>query len=548
MLALIFMLGVAALAAGYRIYTRILDRKFDIDDARPVPAVTERDGVDYLPTRAPILFGHHFASIAGAGPIVGPVVAAMLFGWLPAFLWIIVGSVLIGGMHDYTALLASIRHRGRSIGEVTGKLISPATQKIFLAFLWLTLIYVLVVFLNLTATTFAGNGGVASSSLIFIALAVLFGLWIYRLRLPMLLGSVIFVPLVFLAIYGGQQIPISVPAVAGSPVTTWSLLLIAYCYVASVTPVWALLQPRDYLSSFLLYALVLGSGIGLIFGGFSIEFAPFIAFQSPAGPLFPILFVVIACGAVSGFHSVIASGTTAKQIAREGDIKRIGYGAMATEGAVALIALSTVIILGAESDVLTAYREHRMQATGVFASGMGRFVQVFGIPPGLGRAFGALAISTFLLTTLDTVTRLGRFLFHEFFGIRRVSARYLSTLATLVIPTVAMFLTFHDASGNVVPVWKAIWPVFGATNQLLAGLTLLVVTVWLRRQGQGGLFVILPMIFMIVVTLTALAFLVLGGTQNQLVEAIAVALILLALVMIGFGIRALRRAAPGRTA
>ncbi len=544
MLALLFLTGIAVLYGGYHFYTRFLDRRFGVDSTHPMPSVTEHDGVDYVPTRTAILFGHHFASIAGAGPIVGPIVAAMLFGWLPAFLWIILGTTLIGGMHDYTALMASIRHQGRSIGEVAGSIISPQTQKIFLCFLWLTLIYVLIVFLNLTATTFAGNGGVASSSIMFIVLACLFGLWLYRFRRSALWGTVLFVPLVFLAIYAGQKLPLeatSLPAIAGDPIKTWSLILIVYCYLASVTPVGILLQPRDYLSSFLLYALLAGSAAGLLFGGFAIEFTPFISFQSPAGPIFPILFVVIACGAVSGFHSVIASGTSAKQLASETDVKTIGFGAMATEAAVGLIALSTVIILGADSEVLAGYQAHEIQATGVFSRGMGRFVQVIGIPSSLGSAFGALAISTFLLTTLDTVTRLGRFLFHEFFGIKSVGARYLSTAATLIVPLILIFVTFHNSAGDVIPVWKAVWPVFGATNQLLAGLTLLIITVWLRRQGQRALFTTIPMIFMLVVTLSGFVYLVAGGKQNTLVESISIALFILALVLIALCLKVLCR-------
>lgn len=544
MLAPLFLAGAAILAGGYLIYSRILDRKFNVSGSHRVPAETEYDGVDYVPTRAPILFGHHFASIAGAGPIVGPIIAAMAFGWLPAFIWILVGAILIGGVHDYAALMASIRHRGRSIGEMAGRIVSPATKKIFLSFIWLTLIYVLVVFLDLTATTFAGNGGVATSSIIFIGLAILFGLSIYRLRLRTWIGSLIFVPLVFVAIFVGQEIPIratSLPVIAGSTTRTWSLILVVYCYLASVTPVWVLLQPRDYLSSFLLYALVVASGIGLLFGGFDIQYTPCLSFNSPIGPLFPILFVVIACGAVSGFHSVIASGTTAKQLASEQDVKKIGYGAMLTEGVVALIALSTVIMLGMSSQVVADYGAHKLSPLGVFAAGIGRFAEVYGIPARIGSAFGALAISTFLLTTLDTVTRLGRFLFHELFGVRQVGARFLTSLAALVVPVIFVFLTFHDAQGNVLPVWKAVWPVFGATNQLLAGLTLLVLTVWLRRQGQRGLFVSLPMVFMFLVTLSGLAYLVVGGKQNGLVEGIAIALFMLAIVMIALGIRALRR-------
>ncbi len=555
MLALLFLGGTAILLGGYLIYGRFLDRKFEIKPDRVMPSASEYDGVDYVPARTPILFGHHFSSIAGAGPIVGPIIAAMAFGWLPAFLWILVGMTMIGGVHDYTALVASIRHRGQSIGEIARTVISPTTQKIFLAFIWLTLIYVLVVFLDLTATTFAANGGVATSSVLFIALAILFGLSIYRLKMPPLMGTLIFVPLVFLSVYIGGRLPIEagqLPALAGSATKTWTLILIVYCYVASVTPVWILLQPRDYLSSFLLYGTVAAAGVGLLLGGFDLSFPHFLGFESAIGPMFPILFVTIACGAVSGFHSVIASGTTAKQLAKEPDVRKIGYGAMTAEGVVALIALATVIMLASGGEIAEAYRAHKLSATQVFASGMGRFAQVFGIPAKLGSAFGALAISTFLLTTLDTSTRLGRFLFHEFLGIRNVQARFLSALATLIVPAIFVLVTFHDAEGNVLPAWKAIWPVFGATNQLLAGLTLLVITIWLRRLGHRGWFVILPMIFMFAVTLTSLVMLVASGRQNTVVESISLALILLSLVMIGLGLRALRgsfgsQPAAGRT-
>jgi carbon starvation protein len=519
MLALIFLGGVAVLVGGYIVYGRFLDRRFDVSPERPVPSRTEYDGVDY--------------------------VAAMAFGWLPAFLWILIGTVLIGGVHDYTALVASIRHRGRSVGEMTRSIISPAAQKIFIAFIWLALIYVLVVFLDLTASTFTAAGGVATSSILFIGLAVLFGFAIYRLRLPTWLGTLVFVPLVFVGIFVGQKLPLaasSLPVIAGSPARTWTLLLLAYCYVASVTPVWILLQPRDYLSSFLLYATVVASGAGLLFGGFPLRFEAFQGFSTSLGPIFPILFVTIACGAVSGFHSIVSSGTTAKQLGNERDVKRIGYGAMAAEGVVALIALATVAMLAAGGETVAAYKANQLSATAIFARGMGRFTEVFGIPSTLGTAFGALAISTFLLTTLDTCTRLGRFLFQEFFGIERVQARFLSSLATLAMPTLFAFLTFHDPQGNVVPVWKAVWPVFGATNQLLAGLTLLVVTVWLHKLGKRGAFVIVPMVFMLAVTLSSLAYLVVGARQNQLVEGISIALFVLAVVMVALGLRALRGA------
>ncbi|MCK4413707.1 MAG: carbon starvation protein A [Candidatus Eisenbacteria sp.] len=553
MLAGIFIGGTVLLLTGFFFYARKLERILGVTGERETPAVTEYDGVDYVPARAPILFGHHFASIAGAGPIVGPVIAGLAFGWLPALAWIILGTVLIGGMHDYTTLIASIRHRGRSIGEVARAVISPGAQKILLGFIWLTLIYVLVVFLDLTATTFTADGGVATSSMIFIALAVLFGLAIYRLRLSIPIASLIFVPLIFLAVYVGQQAPFDpglLPRLGDSvhladPTKTWIVILVLYCYLASVMPVWMLLQPRDYLSSYLLYATVLLSAVGLLLGGFAVTYPAFIAFNTPAGPLFPILFVTIACGAVSGFHSVISSGTTAKQLGKEREAKTIGFGAMTAEGIVALIALATVILLASDGAIAAGYRAHEVSAIGVFTAGMGRFAAVVGIPPELGAKFGGLAISTFLLTTLDTCTRLGRFLLHEFFGIRKVSARYLSSLITIALPALFVLLPFKDAQGNPVPAWKAVWPLFGTANQLLAGLGLLIVSVWLRRQGQRAWWALIPMVFMFAITFTSLASLILGGTQSRLIELIAVALFVLALVVIALGLRVMgRRLAP----
>jgi len=548
MLALIFLLGSAALVAGYFFYTRWIERTLEVSDERPAPSVAEYDGVDYVPAKAPILFGHHFSSIAGAGPIVGPVIAALAFGWIPAFVWIIFGAILIGGVHDYTTLVASLRHRGRSIAEVARHVISPPAQKILLAFIWLTLIYVLIVFLDLTATTFTADGTVATSSILFIGLAILFGLAIYRLKLSTAVASVIFVPLVFAAIFVGGRLPIDAAALpvlwgtaeSWNPAWSWSLILVIYCYVASVTPVWVLLQPRDYLSSFLLYAAVLTSALGLLLGGFAPAYPGFLGFtgfEGRMGPLFPILFVTIACGAVSGFHSVISSGTTAKQLAREREAKTIGYGAMIAEGVVALIALATVIMLARDSQVLADYRAHELNPIGVFAAGMGRFAGVLGLPAEVGARFGALAISTFLLTTLDTCTRLGRFLLHEFFAVRAVRARFVSSAVTVLLPAVFLFLPFYDAAGNPVPAWKGVWPVFGTANQLLAGLGLLVVTLWVRREGKPILWVLLPTAFMFAITLTSLATILGSGTQSGIVKIVSGVLLLLAVVFVALGAR-----------
>jgi carbon starvation protein len=366
----------------------------------------------------------------------------------------------------------------------------------------------------------------------------------------------IFVPLVFLAIPLGQEMPIEGGALAAlcgaptgwDPALLWSLVLVVYCYAASVAPVWLLLQPRDYLSSYLLYATVVASAAGLILGGFEIAYPAYLGFRSPLGPLFPILFVTIACGSVSGFHSVISSGTTAKQIAGERAARPIGYGAMIAEGVVALIALATVILLAGNSALIDAYRSNEVSAIGVFTAGMGRFVEALGLPGELGSRFGALAISTFLLTTLDTCTRLGRFLLHEFFGIRRVRARYLSSAVTVLLPALFLFLPFRDADGNPVPAWKAIWPVFGTANQMLAALGLLIVTVWARRRGRSIRWVAPPTVAMVAITLTSLVMIVTSGTQSRAVEAVSAMLFLLAILLIAMGLRsAARRWITGET-
>ena len=538
MLTVIFLFAVIAFAAAYIIYGRFLTRFFGIDNSRPTPAHTDYDGVDRVPAHRAVLFGHHFSSIAGAGPIVGPIIASVAFGWLPALLWIVAGSILIGGVHDFATLVVSIRHRARSIAEIAREYMSPLAYKLFLSFIWLTLVYVLIVFTDLTATTFAMDGGVAVSSLIFIALAVGFGLCVYRLRLTVMFSSLVFVPLVFLAVWVGQLVPIRADAIRDltglDPVKTWDIVLIIYCFVASTTPVWILLQPRDYLSSYLLYASVLGGFLGICLGGFPATFPAFIGWSAPGlGSLFPILFITVACGACSGFHAVVASGTSSKQIDRESDARLVGYGAMLVEGLVAVIALATVIMLS-KGDPLSG-----RPPLEIYATGMSRFLALFFIPAKIGYSFGLLALSTFILTTLDTATRLGRYIFEEFFNLTGAKTRYWSTLATLVLPTIFVLITLRDTRGNPVPAWKVIWPAFGATNQLLAALTLLVITLWLKKGGKRTVIVLVPMVFMIVMTVWALALLI-GQYGCTIIGAIAAVLLVMAFLLVWETMKALR--------
>ena len=539
MLTVIFITALVLFSLAYIFYGKFLENKFNISNSCPTPSHTDYDGIDRVPAKTPVLLGHHFSSIAGAGPIVGPIIAAVAFGWAPALLWVIIGSIFIGGVHDFSSLIASIRHKARSIAEIAKEYMSGLAYKLFLLFIWLALVYVLIVFTDLTATTFVEDGGVASSSIMFMVLAIGFGLSVYRFKIPIIWATLIFVPLVFLAVWVGQLLPLPVnnlPALFGmDSAKTWNIILIVYCFIAATTPVWILLQPRDYLSSYLLYASVLGGFLGILFGGFSVQYPAFNAWDVPQiGSLFPILFITVACGACSGFHSIVASGTSSKQLDKETDAKTIGYGAMLIEGVVAVIAIVTVAMI-AKGDQLTGKAPLMIYGTGI-----GNFLAAFGIPHKIGFSFGLLALSTFILTTLDTCTRLGRYIFEEFFKLKNPKLRYLSTIATLIIPAIFVLITLRDPNGNPIPAWKVIWPVFGATNQLLAGLALLVVTVWLKKTGKRTVFVVLPMLFMVVMTIWALVLLI-GQYGFTTIGIIASILLVLAFVVIIEAIRTLSK-------
>ena len=515
MIAVIFLLACLYFLGAFRLFGRFLDRQFGIDATRATPAHTMADGIDYVVTRRPVLFGHHFSSIAGAGPIVGPILAAAYFGWGPALLWILVGAVFVGGVHDYGALVMSIRHRARSVAEICRIYLNPVTYRIFLVFIWLALVYVLVVFVDLTAAGFTAiapddpsqGGTVATASMIYIALAVGFGVTTRRGILSLGTASAIFVPLVFLSLIVARVIPwnpsLMPTLLHGNPKYTWSITLMVYCVAASILPVWMLLQPRDYLSSFLLYASLILGGLGLLVGGLGGQFPLqmghfFTGWSHPKeGFIFPILFITVACGACSGFHSIVSSGTTAKQLPSEGAARTIAYGAMLVEGALAVLALATVMALGSVD--LAAYGGPQ----GVFAAGVGRFLTVFGIPAQLGAVFGLLAVSTFLLTTLDTCMRLARYIVEEFFALKGPQWRYVSTMLTLA--PMAIF-SLKEFGGK--PAWQVVWPAFGTTNQLMAALALLVVLVWRRSQGRAIWFVAWPMAFMLVTTCTSMVLLI----------------------------------------
>ncbi|BDD04612.1 carbon starvation CstA family protein [Aureibacter tunicatorum] len=538
----IFLISVTLFGLAYRFYGRFLEKIFDVDKNNITPSHCDYDGVDRVPTKLSVLFGHHFSSIAGAGPIVGPIIAGLAFGWLPALLWIVLGSIFIGGVHDYASLMASIRHRANSVAEIAKECMSPMAYKLMLLFIWLALVYILVVFVDLTATSFANTPAVASSSSVFILLAVVFGLLVFRKGMSLGKMSFIFVPLLFLGIGFGMIYPLPIEGIASqlglSSIQFWSCLLLLYCLMASILPVWALLQPRDYLSSFLLYGAILGAFIGLLIGDFEMSYPAFTDWTTlDQRSLFPILFITVACGACSGFHSLVASGTTSKQLDKETDAKPVAYGAMLVEGGLAVLALFTVVMISKDSALTSA------SPLAIFGSGMGNFLNALGLPHKMGETFGILAVSTFLLTTLDTSTRLGRYIFEEFFSLKGSdNGMLIASFATLAMPAIFVFVQLTDASGNPIPAWKAIWPVFGATNQMLAAIALLVVYVWLRREGKPTWFIALPLIFMLSMTLWAIVQLI-YSTPSTMVAGIASILLLMAIVLVVEAIRSMRRLA-----
>ena len=543
MILAIITIGVALLAAAYATYGRFLDRRLEIDPRRPTPACQRGDGVDFLATRPGVLLGHHFSSIAGAGPIVGPVIAAAAFGWLPAVIWVVVGSVLIGGVQDYTALVASVRHNASSVAEMARDEISPFARTLFLIFVWFALVYVIVVFVDLTAATFTHAPAVASASAAYIGLALMLGLLVYRAGVGLGRASALFVPAVFVVIWLADKAPLTLPV--DDPARMWSYLLLGYCLVASALPVWVLLQPRDYLSSFLLYGCLVGGVVGVLVGGGHVPdgvtpLPAIVTFRDAnLGLLFPAMFITIACGACSGFHAVVSSGTTARQLASEGDARPVAYGSMLLEAVLALLAIATVLLVGQAAA--------RTQApTVIFARGLGHILGALGVPESLGAHFGALAISTFLLTTLDTCTRLARYTTEALLGLPpgRWWAVIGATLLTLLVPIILTQTTLHLPDGTPAPAWKVVWPVFGATNQLLGALAMLTITIWLRNTGRRFLFVAIPMVLMFTVTLAALVQLVLRFGPASLVGSVAAGLLILAVILL---VEALRHvlSAPG---
>lgn len=562
----LILVGVCILLGlAYRFYGGWMENHLDVMEERRTPAHTLRDGVDYEPTPTPIVFGHHFSSIAGAGPIVGPISAALLFGWGPALIWIVLGVIFIGSVQDFTSLVASLRNKGQGLAQIGRRFMSPLTYRLFLVFLILTLEYIIIVFLDMTASTFAPitvawgevngapaltGGTVATASVLTIFIAAVFGQLWHRFHLSLGKTTLMMVPLVFLGLVVGHFFPLApsfIPACFGSDKYFWSIILLFYCLWASVLPVWTLLQPRDYLSSFLLYACLIGGLIGLGLSGFNgsgvVSWPAFKAWSTPSdGSLYPALFVMIACGAVSGFHALVASGTTSKQLTNERAARPVGMGGMLVEAVLATLALASVMILSP-----AAVPQHSAPPA-MFASGMEHFFIPFGIPEGWVMSFVLLAVSTFLLTTLDSCTRLGRLLFQELTGLpSKTALQRVGTTLLLLLPVLLVFREVSTPAGPI-PMWKAIWPAFGATNQLLAALALLMIYSWMRGQGKRALFILIPMVFMFITTMYALVQLARLNFQhgNWVLSVLSIVLMALALEVAVDVTRHLFRASKNR--
>lgn len=509
---LLIILAIVIFVVAYLTYGRYLAKTWGIDPTRKTPANELEDGVDYCPAKTPVLMGHHFSSIAGAGPINGPIQAAF-FGWVPCFLWIVIGGIFFGAVQDFGALFVSIRHKGKSLGEVIEENIGHRTRILFTVFAWLVLLLVIAAFGDIVANSFIGasyggsasNGSVATASLLFIPLAVAFGFIVYRKNAPMAVATVLGVILLAVCVAIGLACPLDLPK------NFWIAFVFVYIIIASVTPVWILLQPRDYLSSFLLYFMMGAAVIGII--GATIVNPASTSFSTPAFTgftvngnfLFPTLFITIACGAISGFHSLIASGTTSKQLNNEKDALMVGYGSMLIEcvlAVISLIAIGTLSADGSQAAVKEMLGLEAISPTIIFGTAISNFFATIGFGEAAVNATKTiimLAVSCFCLTSLDTGTRLGRFMFQELFAGTEAGKKlkldnmYVATVITAVFGFVLCLAGYTK-----------VWPLFGAANQLVAVPAFLALAAYLKKIGKNNKMLYIPIVFMACATISSL--------------------------------------------
>ena len=550
---LMMVIAIAVLGGAYLLYGRYLQKKWGIDPKAKTPAYELEDGVDYVPADTNVVFGHQFASIAGAGPINGPIQAA-IFGWLPVLLWILIGGVFFGAVQDFAAMYASVKNKGRTIGYIIEEYIGKLGKKLFLLFCWLFCILVVAAFADVVAGTFNGfaadesgviskvaaNGSVATTSMLFILEAVALGIILKYAKLNKWINTVIAIFMLVAAVTLGLHFPIYLSR------EVWHVIIFAYILIACVVPVWALLQPRDYLNSYLLIFMIAGAVIGVFAANPSCNLKAFTGFNVDGQYLFPILFVTIACGAVSGFHSLVSSGTASKQIKNEKNMLPVSFGAMLMESMLAVIALIAVASFAqgeAAAQGLTTQPQ-------IFAGAIANFLSVIGLPHSLVFTLINLAVSAFALTSLDSVARVGRLSFQEFFMdddvdednmsifLKIVTNKYFATILTLVLSYLLAKVGYAE-----------IWPLFGSANQLLSVLALVACAVFLKKTKRQGAMLWIPMVFMMAVTFSALgmtivklskAFIATGlSLGNTLQLVFAVLLLILGVIVAVQGIKKL---------
>jgi len=491
---------------GYKYYSKFLSKKiFNLSDDEITPAHELKDGIDYVPTNKYVLFGHHFSSIAGAAPIIGPAIA-VFWGWLPAILWVCLGTIFMGAVHDFSALVVSARRKGKSVVDLTGVLLNPRARTLFLIIVYFLIFFVIAVFAYAIAVLFVKFPTSVLPVNFQIVVAIIIGYLFYKKGVPILWPSIIALISLYFMIWLGTRIPMEIPAVMGSPIVTWIIILLVYCFIASILPVWTLLQPRDYINS---HQLIVGLTIlilGLIVAHPQMQ-APAININTEGGlPIFPFIFITIACGAISGFHGLVSSGTTSKQLNKMTDARQIGYGGMIGEGILAMVATLAVAAGIERSDWLVHYENwHSASSSGIsnFVLGSSSFLKALSIPELFGSTLISVIVISFAATSLDTATRIQRLILGELgtaYKIKLLKNRYISALLA-VVPALLLALLAQAPGKGPGSGGFLLWPLFGATNQLVGGLTLLVATIFLWKTGRPYIYTLVPMVFLIFITI-----------------------------------------------
>ncbi|VUT23651.1 MAG: Carbon starvation protein CstA [Candidatus Methanolliviera sp. GoM_oil] len=537
--AIVAIAAIFSLLSGYKFYGTFIEKKIVKPEEKPTPAHELQDDLDYSPARRITLFGHHFSSIAGAGPILGPVAAAIAFGWTGCLLWIVLGGIFMGAVHDYLSLMISVRHKGVSIPDLSGEIVSPLARWLFTIFVWITLVLVIAIFGITGAHTLASTPEIVIPVFCLILIAIIFGLMVNKLKWNFWTSTGICIGLMVIALLVGYHCPVVLPLAHGTDVMVWFAILMVYCIFASILPVWLLLRPRDYLSMYILFAVLIAGYIGLFACHPEISTSPFISFYSKSqGPIWPMLFITIACGAVSGFHSLCAGGTTSKQLDKESDGKPIGYGGMITESILAILALMAVTAGLSLPEYQSFMILGRANPIGAFGAGFGHFLTAIHIPLTIGTMIGIIAVNAFVITSLDTCTRMERYVWTESIG-AKIPILGNRWIATLIPIAVAYYLGFTG-------IYSYVWPMFGSANQLVAALALLTISMWLASTKKPAMYTAIPCVIMLTTTIGALIWqipynLFYAVPRQPQLSLVGIILLVLAVVVVIEAIRTLIR-------